>query len=62
MANAKDKTEKKQHIEAFTFGEPTPVLSQREIFDYLEAMNNGKYYEYPISLTQYLKKLFYPPP
>lgn len=46
-----NKAEKKQQIEAFTFGEPTPVLSQREIFDYLEAMNNGKYYEYPLSLN-----------
>ena len=25
-------------IEAFSFGEPVPVLSQREVFDYLEAM------------------------
>lgn len=37
-------------IEAFTFGEPTPVLNQREIFDYLEAMHNGKWYEPPLSL------------
>lgn len=36
--------------EAFTFGEPMPVLSQREIFDYLESMNNGKWYEPPLSL------------
>lgn len=27
-----------------------PVLSQREIFDYLESMNNGKWYEPPLSL------------
>ncbi len=40
-----------QRIESFTFGEPIPVLSQREIFDYLEAMSNGKYYEPPLSLT-----------
>lgn len=37
-------------IEAFTFGEPMPVLSQREIFDYLEAMDNGRWYEPPLSL------------
>ncbi len=36
-------------IEAFTFGEPAPVLSQREIFDYLEAMHNGRWYEPPLS-------------
>ncbi|MCR4450825.1 phage portal protein [Aeromonas veronii] len=37
-------------IEAFTFGEPVPVLSQREVFDYLEAMHNGRWYEPPLSL------------
>lgn len=37
------------HAEAFTFGDPMPVLSQRELFDYLEAMHNGKWYEPPLS-------------
>jgi len=37
--------------EAFTFGEPLPVLSQREVFDYMEAMSNGKWYEPPLSLS-----------
>ncbi|MBZ6064691.1 phage portal protein [Aeromonas schubertii] len=36
--------------EAFTFGDPVPVLSQREVFDYLEAMHNGRWYEPPLSL------------
>ena len=40
-----------QTIEAFTFGEPVPVLSQREVFDYLEAMHNGRWYEPPLSLN-----------
>ncbi len=40
-----------QKVEAFTFGEPMPVLSQSEIFDYLETMSNGKYYEPPLSLN-----------
>lgn len=38
-----------QQIEAFTFGEPAPVLNTRDIFDYLEAMHNGKWYEMPLS-------------
>ncbi|MGL5814513.1 MAG: phage portal protein [Aeromonas sp.] len=38
-------------IEAFTFGEAVPVLSQREVFDYLEAMHNGRWYEPPLSLN-----------
>ena len=37
-------------MEAFTFGEPVPVLSQREVFDYLESMHNGRWYEHPLSL------------
>jgi PBSX family phage portal protein len=36
--------------EAFTFGEPTPVLDGREILDYLEAWSNGRWYEPPLSL------------
>lgn len=43
-------TTEKPGAEAFTFGEPMPVLSQREIFDYLESMHNGKWYEPPLSL------------
>lgn len=43
-------TTQQPSAEAFTFGEPAPVLSQREIFDYLEAMSNGKWYEPPLSL------------
>lgn len=39
-----------QGVEAFTFGDPTPVLSGREIFDYLECAFNGRWYEPPLSL------------
>lgn len=42
-------TAKKQPM-AFTFGEPEPVLSNSQIFDYLECWQNGKYYEPPLSL------------
>lgn len=34
---------------AFAFGEPTPVLDRREIFDLFEVANNGRWYEPPIS-------------
>lgn len=34
---------------AFTFGEPMPVLSQRELLDCAECWSNGKWYEPPIS-------------
>ncbi|MBS7660574.1 phage portal protein [Pseudomonas lalucatii] len=37
-------------IEAFTFGDPTPVLDGREVLDYLECWLNGRWYEPPMSL------------
>lgn len=30
-----------QKMEAFTFGEPSPVLDRRDILDYVECINNG---------------------
>ncbi|MDP3579157.1 phage portal protein [Methyloversatilis sp.] len=36
-------------IEAFTFGDPVPVMDGREILDYLESANMGRWYETPIS-------------
>lgn len=35
--------------EAFTFGDPVAVLDRREILDYLECLNMGKWYEPPLS-------------
>lgn len=46
-----EQTANPSKYEAFSFGDPMPVLSQREVFDYMEAMHNGKYYEPPLSLT-----------
>lgn len=37
-------------IEAFTFGDPAPVLDSREVLDYLECWFNGRWYEPPLSL------------
>ncbi|MBF0393191.1 MAG: phage portal protein [Alphaproteobacteria bacterium] len=37
-------------IEAFTFGEPVPVLDQRDLSSYFHAAWNGRWYEPPISL------------
>lgn len=38
------------HVEAFAFGDPEAVLDRREIIDYLECPDNGKWYEPPISM------------
>ncbi|RQR78699.1 phage portal protein [Burkholderia sp. Bp9015] len=35
--------------EAFTFGDPMPVLSRADILDYCEVLSNGEWYEPPVS-------------
>ncbi|MBB1625168.1 phage portal protein [Achromobacter sp. UMC71] len=44
-------------VEAFTFGDPTPVLDRRDILDYIECLDNGRWYEPPVSF-QGLAKSF----
>lgn len=41
---------KPAHVEAFTFGDPTPVLDGRGVMDYAECWLNGRWYEPPVSL------------
>lgn len=36
-------------IQAFTFGDPVPVLDRRELMDYVECLDNGKWFETPVS-------------
>lgn len=35
-------------MQAFTFGDPVPVLDSREVLDYVEAWFNGRWYETPV--------------
>ncbi|WP_139539395.1 phage portal protein [Klebsiella spallanzanii] len=42
---------------AFTFGEPSAVLDRRDILDYLECVNNGRWYEPPVSFNGLAKSL-----
>lgn len=44
-------------IEAFSFGDPIPVLDKRELLDYFEAVLVGDWYEPPVSLDG-LAKMF----
>lgn len=37
-------------IEAFTFGDPEPVLDSRGLLDYVECWKNGRWYEPPLPL------------
>lgn len=38
-----------QDVEAFSFGDPEPVLDRRQLLDLLECWSNGRWYEPPIS-------------
>lgn len=50
-AKAEQLTEPAGNAEFFSFGEPTPVLDGREILDYLECWQNGRWYEPPVSMA-----------
>lgn len=45
------------HVEAFTFGEPTPVLDQRELGAFFHSAWNGRFFEPPVSLDGLAKLL-----
>lgn len=51
------KAELSQSMEVFTFGEPTAVLDRRDILDYVECINNGQWYEPPVSLSGLAKSM-----
>lgn len=38
-------------VQAFTFGDPEPVLDRRDILAYVEAWHNGRWYEPPVSMN-----------
>ncbi|WP_413722733.1 phage portal protein [Sodalis sp. RH24] len=46
-----------QQAQAFSFGEPIPVLDRREILDYIECTGNGQWYEPPISFDGLARSL-----
>ena len=37
------------HAEAFSFGDPIPVLDRRELLDYVECVQMDRWYEPPVS-------------
>ena len=48
-------TAPQQHAEAFTFGDPTPVMDKRDILDYAECIGNGRWFEPPVSFSGWLR-------
>lgn len=62
--NKRHHTQQRQHtaapaqsMEAFTFGEPVPVLDKRDILDYVECIDNGQWYEPPVSFSGLAKSM-----
>jgi len=53
--NTEKATAPQQQAEAFTFGEPTPVMDKRDILDYAECIGNGRWFEPPVSFRGWLK-------
>lgn len=45
------------HMEAFAFGDPVPVLDQRDLMGYFHSAFNGRYYEPPVSFDGLAKAL-----
>ncbi|WP_277621918.1 phage portal protein [Chimaeribacter arupi] len=43
--------------QAFSFGDPTPVMDKRDILDYAECIGNGRWYEPPVSFHGLAKSL-----
>ena len=43
--------------QAFSFGDPSAVLDRRDILDYVECINNGKWYEPPVNFSGLAKSL-----
>lgn len=39
-----------QRMEAFSFGDPEPVMDARNLLDYIECWRNGRWYEPPVSM------------
>ena len=44
-------------MEAFTFGEPSTVRNRRDILDYAKCVNNGRWFEPPVSFNGLAKSL-----
>ncbi|MDR0182394.1 phage portal protein [Lysobacter arvi] len=56
-AATRTETAPPSRAEVFTFGDPTPVLDRRELFEYLECARMDRWYEPPISFDG-LSKIF----
>jgi len=44
-------------VVAFAFGDPEPVMSRRDLLEYLECWSNGRWYETPISTAALARTL-----
>lgn len=51
MAPSTAVTQSLHGARSFSFGDPEPILSRRELIDHLECWTNGRYYEPPIPMA-----------
>jgi capsid portal protein len=54
-ANAEKKPN--ERMEMFTFGDPEPVLDQREMLGYSQSTWNGRWYEPPVDQAGLAKSM-----
>lgn len=57
MTDSKNDSKRAAEMQAFTFGDPVPVLDSREVLDYVESWSNGRWYEPPLPLEDLARTL-----
>ena len=57
MSDTENDSRQPAQMQAFTFGDPVPVLDSREVLDYVESWFNGRWYEPPLPLEDLARTL-----
>jgi len=57
LTTQKIASQPEQQAQAFTFGDPSPVMDKRDILDYVECIGNSRWYEPPVSFDGLARSL-----
>jgi len=57
LTTQKQAIQPEQQAQAFTFGDPSPVMDKRDILDYVECIGNSRWYEPPVSFDGLARSL-----
>ena len=57
LTTQKTASQPEQQAQAFTFGDPSPVMDKRDILDYVECIGNSRWYEPPVSFDGLARSL-----